>query len=97
MDSEARQYTANADKLYINQSPGEYSVKVFYKGGQVRETKFSIADGNFADNGIAKQNKLSTNRIILPVKVMGNVDKWNATAWKTDAFYGNPLTGFSAP
>ncbi len=62
----------------------------------MRETRFSIADGNFADNDLAKQNKISTNKIILPVKVIGNVDKWNAAAWKTDAFYGNPLTGFNA-
>lgn len=85
------------DKLCINQTPGEYTVKVFYKGEQVRETRFSIADGNFADNGIARQNKLSTNKVILPVKVTGNVDKWNAATWKVDAFYGNPLTGFSVP
>jgi hypothetical protein len=94
---EARNYTSNANKLYINQMPGEYTVKVFYKGEQVRETKFSIVDGNFADNGIAKQNKLTTNKIILPVKVMGNVDKWNTATWKADTFYGNPLAGFSVP
>jgi hypothetical protein len=72
-------------------------VKVFYKGEQVRETRFSIALGNYADNGLAAQNKVSTNKIVLPVKVLGTADKWNATAWKTDGFYGNPLTGFSAP
>jgi len=60
----------------------------------VRETKFNIADGNFADNGLAKQNGISTDKIILPVKVLGNVDKWNAATWKTAGFYGNPLTGF---
>jgi len=93
---EARNYAANRNRLYINQMPGEYTVKVFYKGEQVRETKFNIDGGNFADNGIAKQNSISTDKVILPVKVMGNVDKWNAATWKTEAFYGNPLTGFSA-
>ena len=76
--------------------PGEYTVKVFYQGQQVRETTFNIADGNFVDNGIAKQNGISTDKVILPVKVMGTVDKWNAATWKTEGFYGNPLTGFSA-
>ena len=59
--------------------------------------KFSIADGSYADNGIAKQNKVSTNKMIVPVKVLGAADKWNATAWKTDGFYGNPLIGLNAP
>ena len=35
-------------------------------------------------------------RILFLMKVIGNVDKWNAAAWKTDAFYGNPLAGFSS-
>lgn len=97
-DPQARDYTSNKDLVYINQMPGEYTVKVFYKGGdQIRETKFSIADGNFADNGIAKQSKLSTNKVILPVKVMGTADKWNAATWKTDTFYGNTLVGFNLP
>ena len=34
---------------------------------------------------------------IIPVKVLGNLDKWNPASWKTDAFYRNPLTGFSVP
>jgi len=92
---EARNQTSNRNKIYINQSPGEYTVKVFYKGDQVRETKFTIANGEFTDNGLAKQNKISTDKVILPVKVMGTVDKWNAAAAKTDGFYGNPLIGFT--
>jgi hypothetical protein len=95
-DDEARRMTANQGKLYINQMPGEYTVKVFYKGEQVRETKFTIADGNFVDNGLARQNKISTDKLVLPVKVMGTADKWNVAA-KTDGFYGNPLTGFNQP
>jgi hypothetical protein len=94
---EARGYAANRNRLYINQMPGEYTVKVFHQGEQVRETQFKIADGNFVDNGIAKQNGITTDKVLLPVKVMGNVDKWNAATSKTEGFYGNPLTGFSAP
>jgi hypothetical protein len=36
--------------------------------------------------------------MVLPVKVLGTGDgQWDANAWKTDAFYGNPLAGFTAP
>jgi hypothetical protein len=35
-------------------------------------------------------------RMIVPVKVTGTGgEKWDAAAWKTDAFYGNPLSGFA--
>jgi hypothetical protein len=93
----ARDYTANAGKLYINQMPGEYAVKVFYQGEPVRETKFKIADGNFADVGVSLPNGLKTYRVLLPVRVMGAADKWNPTRWKTDAFYGNPPAGLTVP
>jgi len=54
------------------------------------------ADGKF-DNGIAKTNNLGSERVILPVQIIGDQDgTWNKAAWKTDAFYGNPLTGCSA-
>ena len=62
-----------------------------------RSLKFTVgADGKF-DNGIAAANSLGSERTILPVKIIGDQDgKWNKDAWKTDAFYGNPLTGFAA-
>ena len=28
-------------------------------------------------------------------KFTGATEKWDAAAWKTDAFYGNPLSGFA--
>ena len=35
--------------------------------------------------------------VVVPVKVIGEQDgMWNKLAWKTEAFYGNPLTGFTA-
>ncbi|MFN2498491.1 MAG: hypothetical protein ABR557_05325 [Pyrinomonadaceae bacterium] len=78
----------------FNQKPGEYVVKVYYNGEQVRETKFSIGNnGTYADNGIARQSNLTTNKIILPVKVMGTLDKWNPVNAKAQGFYGNPVTG----
>jgi hypothetical protein len=96
MTEEQRNYTAYKDTLYINQMPGEYVVKVYYNGEQVRETKFSIGNnGTYADNGIAKQNNLTTNKIILPVKVMGTLDKWNPVNAKAQGFYGNPVNGLT--
>jgi hypothetical protein len=50
------------------------------------------------DSGVAMQNNLGWLGLLLPVKVTGNSDgAWDAIEWKTEAFYGNPLTGFSLP
>ncbi len=68
-------------------------------GALCRETKFSIGfDGKFVDNGIIKANQINSTSILVPVKVLGTLDgQWQPMAWRTDAFYGNPLTGFTAP
>jgi hypothetical protein len=96
MTENVRDFTAQKNSLFINQMPGEYVVKIYFNGEQVRETKFTIGnDGTYADNGIAKQNNLSTNRIILPVKVMGTLDKWNPVNAKAMGFYGNPVAGLN--
>ena len=55
------------------------------------------ADGRYVVPAYTNQIFMPYHRIILPVKVIGTEEKWNATAWKTDAFYGNPLTGFNLP
>jgi hypothetical protein len=81
--------------FYADKNPGQYTVKVFYKGAQIRELNFTIgSDGKLVDAGFAKPNFLTQYRVIVPVKVMGT-EKWDATAWKTDAFYGNPMAGFN--
>jgi hypothetical protein len=49
------------------------------------------------DTSLAASNKFGSDRLIVPVTVIGDQDgTWDKAAWKTDAFYGNPLTGFSA-
>lgn len=54
--------------------------------------------GKIGENGIATSNKLRNNWLVVPVQVLGDSDgTWDKLAWKTDAFYGNPLTGFTAP
>lgn len=81
-----------------NDAPGEYTVKVFYKGQQIREAKFSVDQkGSVAQNNFSSQIFLPHHKVLIPVKVMGTGEKWNATAWKTDMLFGNPLTGFAVP
>lgn len=79
----------------LNKMPGEYTVKVFYQGTQVREASFKVENGNLVDNGIAARNGFKDHKILIPIKILATTEKWNANAWKTDAFYGNPLSGFS--
>ena len=84
------------EATYADEKPGEYTVKILHKGAEVREMKFTIgADGKLVDGGFGKQIFLPNYKIIVPVKVIGASEKWNQTAWKTDAFYGNPFTGFT--
>lgn len=83
----------------FSENPGEYEVKILLKGRLIRSLKFAVdAQGKLVDNRIAVNNKLGSDRLIVPVQVIGDFDgPWNRTAWKTDAFYGNPLTGFTVP
>ena len=78
-------------------NPGEYEFKLLWNNRLARSIKFTVAPGGKFDNGIATANKLGSDRVIFPVQIIGDQDgQWDRTAWKTDAFYGNPLTGFTA-
>jgi hypothetical protein len=83
----------------FNENPGEYEVKILFKGRLIRSLKFAVdAEGKLVHNRIAATNRLGSDRMIVPVHVIGDLDgPWNRTAWKTDAFYGNPLSGFTVP
>lgn len=84
--------------MFTRDKPGAYTVKVFHKGIQVREANFTIdASGKIARNSFSDQMALTNHKIVVPVKVMGSLDKWNPATWRTDAFYGNPLSGFGTP
>jgi hypothetical protein len=81
-----------------NDAPGEYTVKVFYKGQQVREAKFNVAaNGAIAPNAFSDKIFLMNHKVLVPAKVTGTAEKWNPATWKTDMFYGNPLAGFNVP
>jgi hypothetical protein len=71
---------------------------VLWNNHLARSIKFKADSNGIVDNGIAAANKLGSNRVIVPVQIIGDQDgNWDRAAWKTDAFYGNPLTGFSPP
>ncbi len=86
--------------MYLfSENPGDYEIKIIYQGHLIRSLKFAVdAEGKLVDNGIATANNLGSDRVIVPVQVIGDQDsQWDRLAWKTDAFYGNPLKGFSVP
>ncbi len=81
---------------YADKNPGEYTVKIYHQGKEIRELSFTVgADGRFVAPSYTNQIPIPYHHIILPVKIIGTPDKFNPTAWKTDAFYGNPLNGFT--
>jgi hypothetical protein len=86
----------SAPRFALSKNPGDYEVKVLVVGHLARSIKFKVDSDGKLDNGIASANKLGSDRIIAPVEVIGNQGPWDRTAWKTGAFYGNPLTGFTA-
>ena len=81
------------------QNPGDYEIKVLQNGKLVRTAKLTMGTNyQLVDAGIGKQNNLGTGRIVVPVQVLGDQDgAWDRNAYKTDAFFGNPLAGFVAP
>ena len=85
-------------RFAVAKNPGTYEVKVLIVHHLARSIKFVVnADGSF-DNGIASANKLGSDRVIVPVQVIGDsAVPLDRNAWKTGAFYGNPLTGFMVP
>jgi hypothetical protein len=81
----------------LDKNPGEYEFKLLWNNKLARSIKFTVQPGGKFDNGIASANKLGSDIVIVPVQIIGDQDGiWNKTARKTDAFYGNPLTGFTA-
>ena len=78
-------------------NPGDYELKVLWQNHLARSLKFKVGpDGKYV-SPTSSANKLGSDRAIFPVQILGDQDgKWNKSAYKTDAYYGNPLTGFTA-
>jgi hypothetical protein len=80
----------------LDKNPGEYEFKLLWNNKLARTIKFSAGPGGKLDTSLAASNKLGSERLIVPVTIIGDQDgTWDKAAWKTDAFYGNPLTGFT--
>jgi len=68
---------------------------VLWNNRLARSIKFMVGPARRFANGIATTNKLGSDRAVVPVQVIGDQDgPWDRAAWKTEAFYGNPLNGF---
>lgn len=80
---------------FLDKNPGEYVVKIYRSGSQIRELGFTVgADGRIVAPAYTKEIPLPYYTLVLPTKVVG-AEKWDSLGWKTNAFYGNPLTGFA--
>ncbi|MCA1621732.1 MAG: hypothetical protein LC795_21160 [Acidobacteria bacterium] len=79
-----------------NEAPGEYTVQIFYRNVLVREAKFTVNDkGSFHPNAFSEQLPAANYTILVPAKISG--EKWSPATFKTDMFYGNPVSGFNVP
>jgi hypothetical protein len=95
IENEKSQRERFTKTTFTRDKPGEYTAKIFHRGTQVREMKFTIdKKGWIARNAFSDQMYLTVFKIAVPVKVMGTVEKWNSATPKADAYYGNPLSGF---
>lgn len=95
-----------AIKLWEN--PGQYEIKVLWEGKLARTAKFTVeSDGAIVDGGLSAQlnakcfqpdeKTLSNWTPLFPVKITDNLNiPFTKTAWQTDAYFGNPIKGFTA-
>jgi hypothetical protein len=82
----------------VRNNPGNYEVKVLILGHLARSMKFKVSANGSLEGGVDTANTLGTDRVVIPVQVVGDSGgTWDRNAWKTNAFYGNPLAGFVAP
>jgi hypothetical protein len=81
--------------FYADKNPGDYTVRLYRNGAQIREMNFTVgADGRIVTPAYTSQIFIPYYRTLFPAKV-GGTEKWGVNDWKTDAFYGNPLSGFA--
>lgn len=85
-DQSANNYTAH----FLSKNPGEYEIKVLRGGKLARVMAFTVgADGKIVNNNIAKNNKLSTTWMFMPVQVLPGTDLPFSAAPTPVSFYGN--------
>ena len=82
----------------LSKNPGEYEIKILQNGHLARTARFTVAPNGKFGNGIAQANELGSDRVIVPVQIIGDQDgAWDKEGWRTKAFFSNPLTGFPNP
>jgi len=80
----------------LDQNPGEYEFKLLRTGRLARSIKFTVKAGGSIDNGISSSNKVGTWWTIVPTTIISDQDgAYDKNAYKTGAFWGHPLTGFT--
>ena len=77
--------------------PGDYVLKVLQNGKLVRTAAIKVSAEGSYDNAVATTSKVGTKRVVIPMKQLVDHVPWDKQAYKTAAFYGNPLTGFVVP
>jgi hypothetical protein len=86
-----------APKFDVSANPGDYEIKVLLAGHLARSIKFKVGPDGKLDKGLATANKLGSDKALVPVQILGDRETaWDKSAWKSGAFYGNPLSGFTA-
>ena len=91
-------FPGQTGKVHIlTDNPGEYEFKLLWNNHLARSIKFTVGpDGKIVDNGYASSVKLGSSKLIFPVQILGDQDgPWDKASWKNDAYYGNPINGFS--
>jgi hypothetical protein len=92
----------NTPPHYLTANPGEYEIKVLHNDELARSIKFTVgADGQLG-GGVPVLYSLRwadgdrQPGVVVPVAILDKQDgPWDRNAWKTEAFYGNPLNGFA--
>jgi hypothetical protein len=82
-------------KFDVSKNPGEYEMKALVNGHLARSIKFTVGADGKLDLSSATANKLGSEKVIVPVTVIGGAEPYDKSAYKSGAYYGNPLKGFT--
>jgi hypothetical protein len=86
-----------SSRHFLATNPGTYELKLLRDGKPIRSATFTVdAKGLVVNDGMGA--RLGTPWYFLPIKIEpGAEPAASAVAYKTGAFYGNPIPGFIAP
>jgi hypothetical protein len=87
---------------FLTANPGEYEIKVLRNDELSRSIKFTVGSDGQLGGGPSVLYTLRWAEgdrrpgVVVPVAILDKQDgPWDKNAWKTEAFYGNPLKGFA--